>query len=226
MQAPRPRKPDDARPDRGRRDDARSGDPAASGEERGARGGDGSPEPLRENVELKARLHDPEAAARTCARLGASDCGAEEQVDTYFTLGRQRLKLRETSSGGSWLISYARPDRPDVRKSQYRLRAIPNPGAIKATLVRQWGVKCVVRKTRRLWMWQGRVRIHLDRVEGLGDFLEFEAVLSPDRPDYDAESAALDVERLRHDFGLTSRDLIATSYSTLAVEGQGAPAGT
>lgn len=187
---------------------------------------DPSRDPLRENVELKARLRDPAAALAVCRSIGALDQGDEEQVDTYFTMGRQRLKLRESSSGRHWLISYARPDRPDVRKSQYRLRAIPNPGAIKATLVRQWGVKCVVRKVRRVWMWQGRVRIHLDRVERLGDFIEFEAVLSPESPDYDAASAALDVERLRHDFGLSGRDLVATSYSTLVAEGQGAPAGT
>ena len=182
--------------------------------------------PLRANVELKARLDDRDAAVEVCRRLGAADQGEEEQTDTYFSLGRYRLKLRESSTGSHWLIGYSRADLAEARRSQYRLTPVPNPGALKATLARQWGVKAVVAKRRRWFLWEGRVRIHLDLVEGLGTYIEFEAVLAPERPEYDDAAATLDVARLSHDFGLTPRDFVAESYATLLRSAQGAPAGT
>ncbi len=220
---------------------------------------DSSKEPLRANIELKARLDDVSFAESVCAHIGAADMGVDEQTDTYFTLGRYRLKLRESSRGGNWLIGYSRPDQPGARRSQYRITAAPNPGALKATLVRQWGIKAVVKKRRHLWLWQGRVRIHIDHVEGLGDFLEFEAVLdgsaptappsaSPNAaqngaapsaadlaaaaaaaaagPGYDEPAAMLDLIRLQHDFGITTRDLVSESYSGLILQSNSAPAGT
>jgi predicted adenylyl cyclase CyaB len=182
--------------------------------------------PLRANVELKARLDDPAAAVAVCRRLGAADQGEERQTDTYFSLGRYRLKLRESTTGRHWLIGYSRPDRAEARKSQYRLTPVPNPAALKATLARQWGIKAVVSKRRRVFLWEGRVRIHVDDVEGLGTYLEFEAVLDPARPEYDEAAATLDVARLVHDFGLAPRDLVAESYSTLVHASHAAPAGT
>jgi predicted adenylyl cyclase CyaB len=177
------------------------------------------------NVELKARLDKRETAIETCRRLGAVDQGTIEQTDTYFTLGRHRLKLREQSDGKAWLIGYSRPDRPEARRSQYRLEPVENPGALKATLGRQWGVKVVVRKSRRWFLWEGRVRVHLDRVETLGDFLEFEAVVGA-VPGYDENAALLDVARLQHDFSITARDLVSTSYASLVKNADTTPAGT
>jgi len=182
--------------------------------------------PLRANVELKARLADPDEAVATALALGAEDRGVDEQTDTYFSLGRERLKLRESSTGSHWLIRYSRPDSPEARKSSYRLLPVSDPGAMRAMFERQWGTRAVVRKSRRLFLWEGRVRIHVDRVEGLGDFLEFEAVLDPDRPSYDEAAARLDVARLAHDFGIDDADLVPTSYSTLVLESGGTPSGT
>jgi adenylate cyclase, class 2 len=181
--------------------------------------------PLSCNVELKARLDRHDDAVLACRRLGATDRGTIEQTDTYFTLGNHRLKLREQSNGEHFLISYSRPDAPEARKSQYRLQLVENPGALKAILTRQWGVKAVVRKVRRWFLWEGRVRIHLDRVESLGEFLEFEAVVGS-VPGYDEDAARLDVARLTHDFGLTTRDLVSESYATLVLSGLTTPAGT
>jgi predicted adenylyl cyclase CyaB len=182
--------------------------------------------PLRANVELKARLADPAAAVATALALGAEDLGTDEQTDTYFSLGRERLKLRESSTGAHRLIRYSRPDAAGARKSSYRLLPVSDPAAMRAMFERQWGTRAVVRKTRRLFLWEGRVRIHVDRVEGLGDFLEFEAVLDPDRPSYDESAARLDVARLAHDFAVADADLVATSYATLALEAGGTPSGT
>lgn len=205
--------------------------------------------PLRCNVELKARLARPQDAIRIALDLGADDRGEEEQTDTYFALGRERLKLREitrcgagldgerggsagaaagasSEPGESWLIRYARPDAPAARKSQYRVLPVRDPASFRALMTRQWGVKAVVRKRRRVFVWEDRVRIHIDAVDGLGTFLEFEAVLDPSRPAYDEAAAHLDVARLAHDFGVADADLVATSYSALVLASSGVPSGT
>lgn len=181
---------------------------------------------LAANIELKARIASREAAIDLARRMGAADVGEERQVDTYFTTGRERLKLRESSTGVHHLIRYSRPDTPEVRKSQYRLLPVRDPGSLRTILTRQWGVKAVVTKLRHVFLWEGRVRIHLDRVEGLGDFLEFEAVLDPADAQYDECAATLEVARLAHDFGVAAEDRVATSYGTLVLESQGAPSGT
>lgn len=181
--------------------------------------------PLSSNVELKARLDRFDDALEVCRALGAVDKGTVEQTDTYFSMGNYRLKLRESGDGQHHLIGYSRPDAAEARKSQYRLQRVENPGAMKASLARQWGTKVVVRKVRRWFLWQGRVRIHLDRVEGLGDFLEFEAMVGS-APGYDEDAASLDVARLTHDFGLAPRDLVAESYASLVRGSAATPAGT
>lgn len=182
--------------------------------------------PLMSNLELKARLEDLDAAAEACVRLGAQDQGEEVQTDTYFSLGRYRLKLRESSTGNHLLIGYSRADSHEARRSQYRIAPVVAPRSVRSTLERQWGVKAVVRKTRRLFLWEGRVRIHLDRVDQIGTFLEFEALLDGADPAYDQDAAHLDLARLSHDFGIDDRDLVDTSYSTLVRAAAETPAGT
>ena len=59
------------------------------------------------------------------------------------------------------------------------------------------GTVVVVSKRRRLFLWEG-VRIHLDEVEGLGSFVEFEAVL-PDAGDLAGAHAKM--PRLRSSWG-------------------------
>ncbi len=76
------------------------------------------------------------------------------------------------------------------------------------------GVRVVVTKARRLFVIDG-VRIHLDRVDGLGSFIEFEGVASAD------ESADLKrleelLTGLRRVFGIREDDLVTGSYSDLA----------
>lgn len=53
--------------------------------------------------------------------------------------------------------------------------------SLQAVLSEALGVQGVVKKERRLYM-VGQTRVHLDRVEGLGDFLELEVSDSEARP--------------------------------------------
>src|SRR3954453_7799016 len=131
--------------------------------------------PPRRNVELKARDPDPERSLARCRALGAEDRGELRQRDTYFAAARARLKLREQEPGGAELIAYERPDAARARESRYRIVPVTDPAALREALDAGLGTVVVVDKRRRLFLWEG-VRIHLDRVDGLGDFVELEGV--------------------------------------------------
>ena len=133
----------------------------------------------RRNVELKARCADLAAARGVVQQLGARAAGVEVQADTYFRVGHGRLKLREIEGQSAVLIWYARPDADQARISSYYLVPVPEPEALKAALAAALGVRGEVRKRRTIYLWHN-VRIHLDKVAGLGNFVEFEAVLGAD----------------------------------------------
>jgi predicted adenylyl cyclase CyaB len=170
----------------------------------------------RRNIELKARNADPARSLAVCAALGAEDRGVLEQRDTYFHATRGRLKLREEMGSTAHLIAYERADLLDRRESMYRIVEVEDAAELRLALAETLGVKVVVSKRRRLFIWRD-VRIHLDEVQDLGDFLEFEAIVTPDRELAAAESL---VEDLRGKFCIAAADLVAGSYSDLALRQQ------
>ncbi|HYN90515.1 MAG TPA: cytidine deaminase [Thermoleophilaceae bacterium] len=163
------------------------------------------------NVELKARDPDPALSLERALALGAEDQGEIRQRDTYFARARGRLKLREQEPGDDELIQYSREDSTDERTSSYRRVPTEEAEALREALDGAYGTLVTVTKRRRLLLWEG-VRIHLDEVEGLGSYLELEAVAEPDS-DLTAERER--VERLRAELGIDDDSLVATSYSGL-----------
>jgi cytidine deaminase len=170
---------------------------------------------VRLNVELKARCADLDLATERCAAIGAVEQGVLEQRDTYFSTVRGRLKLRELGSGTSELLAYERVDDPEATESSYLLVPVPAPHELSEALVAALGEPLVVvSKRRRLFLYEG-VRIHLDDVDGLGSFIEVEAVL-PDAGD--AETARAKVARLRAELEIAEEDLVAGGYSDLLLD--------
>ncbi|MCH8047564.1 MAG: class IV adenylate cyclase [Planctomycetes bacterium] len=167
--------------------------------------------PLRRNIELKARLCSLEQARIVAERLATERIGSFSQTDTYFLCATGRLKLREMDGRGAELIAYSRPDQPGPKASDYHLVQIAQPQALKRALSAALGVRAVVRKRREVFL-HHNVRIHLDQVERLGSFLEFEAVL--DVADSDA-SGQHQVEKLLQAFSIVASDLIDKSYVDL-----------
>jgi homotetrameric cytidine deaminase len=167
--------------------------------------------PPRRNIEFKA--HDPDAAATLarCQALGAQDHGEIEQVDTYFAAPAGRLKLRDEQPGGAHLIAYTRADAAAARESRYRIAPVDDPAALREALGASLGVSVEVRKRRRLLLLEG-VRIHLDHVEGIGDFVELEGVADPGS-DISRERAL--VERLRVSLGVDDDAILAAGYADL-----------
>ena len=172
-------------------------------------------EPSR-NVELKARDADPARTLERAVAAGAEDHGVLDQRDTYFGVRNGRLKLREEEPGGATLIAYDRPDAAAERVSDYRLVAVADPAALRAALEAADGIRAVVTKQRRLLLFEGSVRIHLDTVEGLGSFLELEAVAAPGS---DLGRERDQVARLRAALEIRDAALLEGSYADAVLAG-------
>jgi adenylate cyclase class IV len=164
----------------------------------------------RRNLEIKAVDRDPQATLRAALDFGAADEGCTSATRTS-TPSQGRLKLREAPPEPAELISYARAELAGPKVSLYRVVPVADHNALIEALSESLGVKVVVEKARRLLRWRN-VRIHLDRVEGPGDFVELEAVA--------ASPGGLEVERdrveeLRATLGIADENLVAHGYADL-----------
>jgi len=162
------------------------------------------------NVELKARI-DSLAEARDICGQFATFSAREQQVDTYFVCPHGRLKLRERGDQPSQLVAYSRADATTPRASDYWLVPVVEPATMKAALAASLGVLVVVEKEREVFLYRN-VRIHLDRVVDLGEFVEFEAVLAPGD---DEPAAARLVADLAERLGIDPSARVEGSYSDL-----------
>jgi predicted adenylyl cyclase CyaB len=132
---------------------------------------------MARNIEIKARISNMD---ETCDRVRRiADQGPMEisQDDTFFPCPNGRLKLRELSPAEGQLIFYKREDKQGPKESFYVISQTGSPDSLRKVLSLAWGELGRVRKRRTLYM-IGRTRVHLDRVDGLGDFLELEVVLA------------------------------------------------
>ncbi len=170
----------------------------------------------RQNVELKARLNDLDAARRLAAELSGGPPEILRQTDTYFRCGQGRMKLREIVGADSQLIAYARSNDVAARASRYHLMLVADAGALRSALAAALGILTVVEKVREFFLYRN-VRIHLDQVARLGTFLEFEAVLSTDDDYSNGEQL---VRELAEMFAIAPQQLVANSYSDLLLSGQ------
>ncbi|XP_054150080.1 uncharacterized protein LOC128949246 [Melozone crissalis] len=133
------------------------------------------------------------------------------QTDTFFRVPRGRLKLRRTQDGRGELIFYERPDSAGPKLSKFSITPTADPEGLQAVLSQSLGVLGTVRKERLLFL-LGQTRLHLDRVQGLGDFLELEVVLRPEQSEEDGQRVALE---LLQEFGIGEQDLISGAYLDL-----------
>jgi adenylate cyclase class IV len=163
------------------------------------------------NLEVKAIDTDPEATLHAALELGAEDHGFMHQRDTYFHAVVGRLKLREAPPRPAELIAYDRADLAGPKVSLYRIVVVADHLALIDALSDSLGVRCVVEKARRLLLWRN-VRIHLDRVTGLGHFVELEAVATaPGGLVVERDR----VEQLRQVLGIADERLVSRGYADM-----------
>lgn len=165
------------------------------------------------NVELKARLHDLAASREVARQLATRPGEQQQQRDTYFHCQQGRLKLREIEQLPAELIWYQRADQQEGKASHYLRVAVSDPAGLLAALTAALGIRCVVAKQREIYF-HHQVRIHLDQVDSLGEFIEFEAVL--DSLDQLAEGEEI-VASLQQQFDIAAGDLLSGSYGEMMV---------
>ena len=164
------------------------------------------------NFEFKAHLRDQPHARAALKRLRARFLGTDHQVDTYFRVPSGRLKIREGRLENS-LIYYERANSARARRSLVEMMLLPRRNSVRAILSRALGVLAVVDKRREIYF-VGNVKIHLDRVRGLGTFLEVEAMTRTG----DIRKVRAQAVKFQKLFAISPKDIVPQSYSDLILK--------
>lgn len=164
------------------------------------------------NFEFKAHLHDAAHVRATLKRLRARFLGTDHQVDTYFRVPDGRMKIREGRIENS-LIFYQRTNSARARRSSVEMVLLPRRNCLRSILSRAMDVLAVVDKRREIYF-VGNVKIHLDRVHGLGTFVEVEAMTRSG----DVRKVRAQAKKFQKLFAISQRDIVPQSYSDLVME--------
>lgn len=163
------------------------------------------------NVEIKARCRDPGRIRDILNALHARFVGTDHQTDTYFDVPNGRLKLREGTIENA-LIYYEREDCSGPKHSDVAPFKTQPHSSLKEVLSSSIDIKIVVSKRREIYF-RDNVKFHIDSVDGLGAFIEIEAI---DETGTLGEAKLLEQCRYYLDlFKIDENDLVSTSYSDL-----------
>lgn len=163
---------------------------------------------MARNIEIKARVTDLTDLSARVAALATDGPFEIAQDDTFFACPNGRLKLRQFDPSRGELIFYQRPDQAGPKTSFYRITTTTEPGTLREVLTLAHGQTGRVVKQRTLYL-VGRTRVHLDRVEGLGEFMELEVVLSEDEP---TEAGQQEARELMQQLAVDASHLIEGAY--------------
>jgi adenylate cyclase len=171
------------------------------------------------NIEIKARIGSVEALLPQVRIIADQGPWEIRQDDTYFACrGGGRLKLRTGAENAGELIYYRRDDQGAPKESFYLRFPSSDPASLRELLTQALGQIGRIEKLRTLFL-RGRTRIHLDKVTGLGDFLELEVVLAEHESSADGIAEA---NELLMQLGVDSSQLIEGSYLDLAATARAA----
>ena len=174
------------------------------------------PDPMARNIEIKARIESVESVAPKAAALAKAGPIEIAQDDTFFRCEAGRLKLGVLASDSAELIFYRRANQRGPQESFYLRSPSAAPDSLRESLSLAYGQIGRVRKQRSLFL-VDRTRLHLDRVEGLGLFLELEVPLAEDEP---AEFGIREAVKIMQKLGVEPAQLVEGAYlDLLAVKG-------
>ena len=163
------------------------------------------------NIEIKARVWDFADVKSRAEKLSDTTVDIIPQEDTFFNVSHGRLKLRVLAPDQAQLIFYTRPDQEGPKRSDYHIAHTSDPENLRRVLELAYGIRGVVRKTRYLYL-VGQTRVHLDDVEGLGQFMELEVVMREGQEDAEGQAIA---EDLMTSLGVERSDLLDGAYMDL-----------
>jgi predicted adenylyl cyclase CyaB len=170
--------------------------------------------PMPRNIEIKARIGSLDAVARKAAAVATQGPIEIAQDDTFFRCESGRLKLRAFTPTEGELIYYRRADLLGPKESFYVRTPTASPGTLRECLRLAYGEAGRVVKHRTLYL-VGRTRVHLDRVAGLGQFLELEVVLQENEP---IEAGIDEAHSLMAQLGVEPSRLIEAAYVDLLAQ--------
>lgn len=163
------------------------------------------------NFEFKARTNNLSELEEKLLKLNPQFIGEDHQIDTYFKVENGRLKLREGNIENS-LIHYERENTADAKSSKILLYQHQPSQSLKDILIKTLGVKVVVDKLRKIYFIEN-VKFHFDKLEGLGTFVEVEAI---------DKDGSIGIEKLKEQcrkyaefFEIKGEDYVSESYSDL-----------
>lgn len=163
------------------------------------------------NYEFKARVKDIEDKEKMLLELKPNFIGEDNQRDTYYNVDRGRLKLREGNIENA-LIYYERHDVAGSKISEVVLYEHRPDDDLKSILEKVHGVKVVINKKRRIYFLEN-VKFHFDSVEGLGTFIEVEAIDKTGTAEHATIKAQCD--KYAAFFEIGQEDYVSQSYSDL-----------
>ncbi len=163
------------------------------------------------NLEIKAYCKDIKKVEEILRSVNVEFLSDGFQRDIYYNVPKGNLKIRETNDCGDFLIWYKRRKKSEPKLSEYYIYHLSESKELKKFLEIALGEKVIVEKIRKVFKYKN-VRIHLDRVKGLGNFIELEAVLSENEMDRESK---ISLRFLIEKIGIKREDLIKNSYSEM-----------
>ncbi|MHC4154622.1 MAG: class IV adenylate cyclase [Planctomycetota bacterium] len=163
------------------------------------------------NIEIKARCANPDRVRAILRGRKAEHKGIDRQTDTYFKAAHGRLKLRQGDIENG-LIYYERADEEGPKRSEVSLYPVENGSGLKEVLTAALGILTVVSKRREIYFIEN-VKFHIDTVEGLGEFVEIEAIDTRGRMERDV--LLRQCREYMKLFGIAETDLVEGSYSDM-----------
>ena len=167
---------------------------------------------MPQNVEIKAVVRD--LAGLEARAAAAADTHAGEllqQHDIFLPSAKGRLKMRLVNGVGQ-LIYYERADEAGPKTSTFEIAPVADFDAMRTTLVAALGAPLGEVKKRRMLYLVGQTRVHVDQVEGLGDYMELEVCLKEGQSEEDGMKIA---HTLKDTLGVADADLMTGAYTDM-----------
>jgi len=163
---------------------------------------------LNKNLEIKLKLDNASQILSIRNSLQNYSRSVEKQIDIYYKVNKGRLKLRIINGNEGNLILYSRAEKNVERISHYTISKTKDFKELDFILSRQFGILVKVVKKREIFI-SKNIRVHLDKVAGLGNYLEIEIIYS------DLLNAKKQMKNLVKLLDLDEKKFIKNSYSDL-----------
>ncbi len=169
------------------------------------------------NIEIKVKSRNSGKIRQILKSMKADYRGTDHQIDTYFKVSSGRLKLREGNIE-NYLIHYNRENKKGPKQSDVILFKVSPDSSLKEILLKALDKLVVVDKQREIYFIKN-VKFHIDKVKGLGVFVEIEEI---DKNGLIGKKKLLEqCKNYMELFGIKKSDLVSCSYGDLLLRSHG-----